>query len=73
MSEANDDEIPVYVYSFKDDPDIEDGFYYSIPVPEEDKSDPLEVFLRGPFETQEAAIEAAHKFIEDALNEWESE
>jgi hypothetical protein len=47
----------------------EPGFYYSIPMDESEKVHPSELFLAGPFETHEAAIDAARDFIRDALKD----
>lgn len=82
MSDQNsvedDEDITVNVYDLTNDQDVEPGFYYEIPIVskvmiEAANKDAGEIYLRGPFDTAEEAIEAAHAFIEDALNNWENE
>jgi len=64
-------EFQVYDLTNSENPGFQPGFYYSIPTGEEVEGDPIP--LAGPYETREAAREAAVTFIKDALAEHEGD
>lgn len=68
-------EVPFEIFDFHlDTPEgLESGFYYAIPLAEEDKVAPDEVALAGPYPTKQEAIEAARDFIRDALTDFTQE
>jgi hypothetical protein len=64
-------QVPFLVYDLTDltatPPGTEPGFYWSIPLPGDDKS--TEIALDGPCRTRQDAINAATAFIRDALTD----
>ena len=72
------EQVPFRIFDFSS-PDeqlqaagLETGFYYDIPMPEDEKSAPGEVFLRGPYPTADRAKSEALDFIKDALAQQEA-
>lgn len=69
------EEVPFRIFDFTA-PDenlqkagLEPGFYYDIPMPDDEKAAPGEVFLKGPYITALKAKAMALEFIQDALKE----
>jgi hypothetical protein len=46
---------------------IQPGFYYSIPMHEDEKVASGEIALAGPFSDRSAALDAARDFVRDCL------
>ncbi|MCK1543339.1 hypothetical protein IVB12_15595 [Bradyrhizobium sp. 179] len=63
-------EVPILTFDFTTPPDgLEAGFYYHIPMPDEDKVATAEIPLAGPYETRQLALDAARDFIRDCLTD----
>lgn len=62
-------EVPILVYDFLDNPPegLLAGFYFNLPMPDDDKVNPAELFLDGPYASRALALDAAREFIQDAL------
>ncbi len=62
-------EVPIQIFDFLSEPaeGLTPGFYFNIPVADEDKASPNEVLLEGPFESRGATLDAARDFIRDCL------
>lgn len=65
-----ENEIPVEVYDLTANAiGFAPGYYYNIPLGDDERVHPSEVALAGPYETKALALEAARAFITDCLNE----
>lgn len=64
-------EVPIHIYDFAESPPegLEAGFYYSIPMPAEDKIAHEEIPLAGPYRTRQLAFEAARDFVRECLTD----
>jgi hypothetical protein len=63
--EGDFSQIPI---GFVENPaDMQPGWYYTLPIPEDMRAHPNEIALAGPFDSKFAAALAAISFINDAL------
>jgi hypothetical protein len=63
-------EVPIHIFDFTEPPEgLLAGFYYNIPIPEDEKASPNEVALEGPFKTRSDALDAARDFVRDCLTD----
>jgi hypothetical protein len=68
-------EVPIEIFDFLTDPPegLLAGFYYSIPMPDEDKVARSEIPLAGPFADRAETLDAARDFIRDCLTDAEGD
>jgi hypothetical protein len=62
-------EVPFEIFELRDQATygLEPGFYYTIPMPDDEKVHASEIPLAGPYGTRQEAFIAVRNFIEDAI------
>lgn len=68
--EMDEDPIEIHVYDFTGPvrpTGIKPGFFYNIPVEDEEEGEPEILSMRGPYPSYETALDAAKAFVADAL------